>query len=766
VAIGGISAALGAQAVINYANEWARLTRALEGSEQAFGISLASAERLVDLANDARVDVDAFAKTYVRAAAAVRDYGFSSRDAEAVTSTLAKSLKLGQASASEQASTILQFSQALQKGKLDGDEFRTVMENAGIVQELLAKRLNVSKGEIIEMAAAGKLSIKTLVTAMLEGQAMIDRLYREMPLTVDEAFTVLRNNVIEYLGNADKMNGATQALAGAIQGVASNLDLVAVAAGAILGSAALRMAAFAAAAAGASNPLTLLAAAVGGLTVAYQTMGRDMAISEDGVVRLGDAVDAFFDKMNGRTEIETLKLQLELLRGEERELALQQLELQERYAGFWGTLQLGADAIGVYARMVDTAAGGPIQHLIDQFGALGDTVARASGLMDDARRVALEYEAARTRSVGFGGDGFKEALQGRTRGERTFTPSKSGTDRRSQFEREVDQIKKRTAALQSEIATVGETTLAQERARAAAELRAAAASTAAKEGRAVTAQEIAAIDQLANAYASAQVQSQFLTKLQAESDRTRSLRDEISLIGLTGVELERARIEQELLNAAREAGIALTPAERERIAVLAAENAELTRVRDTMREVQETSADALKGFISDLREGKSAAESLGNALDRLATKLIDQGIDSLIGSAFGGGGSGGGGLLASLLGGGSPAGGGFTTTVIPAFARGGITGGPSLAGESGPEAIVPLPDGRRIPVDLRMPAMPAVASGGAPSVALSVNIDARGATPDAVQSMNSELVPTIQKVVRTELHEAFDRSSRFGRSGI
>ena len=150
-ALGGVGLAIGAHAVLEYANEWTRLTRSLEGSEQAFGIVLKSGHEVTQLANEARIDVEAYAKTYVRAAAAVRDYGYTSNDAARVASTLAKALKLGQASASEQASTILQFSQALQKGKLDGDEFRTVMENAGIVQEILAQKLKVSKGEIIEI---------------------------------------------------------------------------------------------------------------------------------------------------------------------------------------------------------------------------------------------------------------------------------------------------------------------------------------------------------------------------------------------------------------------------------------------------------------------------------------------------------------------------------------------------------------------------------------------------------------------------------------
>jgi hypothetical protein len=40
-------------------------------------------------------------------------------------------------------------------------------------------------------------------------------------------------------------------------------------------------------------------------------------------------------------------------------------------------------------------------------------------------------------------------------------------------------------------------------------------------------------------------------------------------------------------------------------------------------------------------------------------------------------------------------------SAIPKKALGGITDGISIAGEQGPEAVVPLPDGRTIPVDIR-----------------------------------------------------------------
>lgn len=53
----------------------------------------------------------------------------------------------------------------------------------------------------------------------------------------------------------------------------------------------------------------------------------------------------------------------------------------------------------------------------------------------------------------------------------------------------------------------------------------------------------------------------------------------------------------------------------------------------------------------------------------------------------------------------------WSDTGLPAFASGGITSGPSLAGEAGPEAVVPLPDGRSIPVRMSDNYIPALISG-------------------------------------------------------
>jgi hypothetical protein len=80
------------------------------------------------------------------------------------------------------------------------------------------------------------------------------------------------------------------------------------------------------------------------------------------------------------------------------------------------------------------------------------------------------------------------------------------------------------------------------------------------------------------------------------------------------------------------------------------------RFNQQLQFTHDLASDALKGFISDLRNGASASEAFGNlavnALNKIADKLIDMAMNNLWASAFGG--TSGGGLL-SFLGGGAGA---------------------------------------------------------------------------------------------------------------
>lgn len=169
-------------------------------------------------------------------------------------------------------------------------------------------------------------------------------------------------------------------------------------------------------------------------------------------------------------------------------------------------------------------------------------------------------------------------------------PNAKSSDKRTSVEREIEQIKKRTAALQAEIVTINDTVFAQEKAKAAAELRAALEETASKRGTAATREEIQAIDDLSTKYAETQTKVAMLQAVKSKTDDIDVLRDEIALMGLYGSELTEARIEQELLNEAQRLGREVLPWEAEKFKAIARNTAATERYNSRLEEI-------LYGFI-------------------------------------------------------------------------------------------------------------------------------------------------------------------------
>jgi tape measure domain-containing protein len=168
----------------------------------------------------------------------------------------------------------------------------------------------------------------------------------------------------------------------------------------------------------------------------------------------------------------------------------------------------------------------------------------------------------------------------------------------------------------------------------------------------------------------------FDTTVQDANDRTAALVAETEalrqinpLIDDYGFAAEKARTEQELLNAAQKAGIAITPELRSQIAQTAqqwalatAEANKLNEAQGELRQKSEewrsTELDAFKGLVTDLSSGKDAVEALTDAVQKLIDKLLDMTLNNLFEGLFGKSGSLFGGFM------------GFKDGGLPKFANG------------------------------------------------------------------------------------------------
>lgn len=114
----------------------------------------------------------------------------------AFTELIQKSFKVGGASATEQSSALLQLTQAMGSGKLQGDEFRSITENAPMIANAIAEYVGVSKGELKELASEGAITADVIKNAMFNASDEINAQFKQMPMTFSDIWNKLKNGLL------------------------------------------------------------------------------------------------------------------------------------------------------------------------------------------------------------------------------------------------------------------------------------------------------------------------------------------------------------------------------------------------------------------------------------------------------------------------------------------------------------------------------------------------------------------------------------------
>ena len=136
---------------------------------------------------------DSVAKLRLQAGEAFK----SNDEAIAFAEQLNKLYKIGGASLEQQKAGTLQITQALASGVLRGDEFNSMMENAPLVAQKLARHLGVSVGQLRAMAKDGQLTGDTLKNALLGSAVETNAEFAKMPMTFSDMMTQV-GNVASY----------------------------------------------------------------------------------------------------------------------------------------------------------------------------------------------------------------------------------------------------------------------------------------------------------------------------------------------------------------------------------------------------------------------------------------------------------------------------------------------------------------------------------------------------------------------------------------
>lgn len=166
-------------------------------------------------ANRARGQYDDMANAVAKMKMLAGDAFGSNQEAIGFTELLQKSLKVSGAGTSEQQSAFLQLTQAMASGKLQGDEFRSIMENAPMVANAIAKYLDVSKGELKELSSDGAITAEIIKNAMFDSADDINKKFKTMPQTFGDVWNRIKNAGTQAFGRVfEKINSILNSDAG------------------------------------------------------------------------------------------------------------------------------------------------------------------------------------------------------------------------------------------------------------------------------------------------------------------------------------------------------------------------------------------------------------------------------------------------------------------------------------------------------------------------------------------------------------------------
>lgn len=692
-ALATVGAAFSARELAAYADEWTRAGNLIRSAATSAGVEVRSLDELKDSANAARTSLSDYTDLYARLIRSASAVAKSETEIALATDLVSKAFKAGGASAQEQAAGILQLGQALGSGVLQGDELRSLRENAPILAKAIADEFKVSIAGLKQLGAEGKLTSDRVFRAILNAQKPIEAQFKATNATIADAFTQVNNEFLAYIGNADASAGASAKLVAALQYVADNFKEVAdVAAtfatviitaltGRALGGLAASLVTalgslgkfltalrtgvpIATSFAAALGPIGLLA---GAAAAAVLLLYNNMASGDTAAQSFTSAVKGNETALNNAASA-SRAYQAELVKQISLQLEAAKTAEAQANADFNAALQRA----NAFKKMTGLEFA-PFEYATNQAQAQAGILSRAVGDLEVQKKRAEKILASTPSGYGVG---IATTPDDKKKGRSKRTPAEK-------FDRDLQNITDRTTALVAE---------------------------------------------------------------------TEAMRQLNPLIDDYGYAIEKARTEQELLNAAQKAGVAITPELRAQIAETAnqwalasAEANKLAEAHDKIRqraeEWRDTEKDAVRGVVDDLIAGKSAADAFADALDKILSKLLDFAFDGIFDSL----GSGGGSIWGAI--------GSLFTGKKYANGTNNARGGWSLVGERGPE-IVNLPRGAQVIPNhkLTAPTLPSIqgarqsASSGGMRVDVGVSVDNDGNLQAYVQNVSRK---TSQSAIRS-----------------
>lgn len=211
-----------------YADGYTEIQNKLKLVESASINSVQGLQSVFDISLKTNQNIEATSSIYQRFAQNADRLQLSQAKVASLTETVSKAVAISGASAASSQAALMQFGQALASGVLRGQEFNSVMEQTPGLSHAIARGLNVSIGELRQMANEGMLTMDIVIQALTKAKDSVDKQYESRVLTISAAFENLRTATLKWVGGLDQTIGISNQAAQVINSLSSHLNTAAV----------------------------------------------------------------------------------------------------------------------------------------------------------------------------------------------------------------------------------------------------------------------------------------------------------------------------------------------------------------------------------------------------------------------------------------------------------------------------------------------------------------------------------------------------------
>jgi tape measure domain-containing protein len=223
-----LSAAIGSVfavgTLVKYADAWTIVGNKIRQSADSLETYAAIQARVFEIAQSGRSDIEGVALSFQRIDNAVKEFGFSQTDVLDVVDGLTKAFKANGQTAQEVSSVLIQLSQAFAKGRLDGDELRSVMEASLPVSKAIAKEFGVNVGQLKDLGEQGLLVSERVFKGVARELPQFQAAFDKANKTIADSFTVSTNSAKQMVGVFSEITGIGQAVSDTIIDLSKAMD--------------------------------------------------------------------------------------------------------------------------------------------------------------------------------------------------------------------------------------------------------------------------------------------------------------------------------------------------------------------------------------------------------------------------------------------------------------------------------------------------------------------------------------------------------------